>query len=225
MSKLPSPPALNLESTEAIKWAAVLFMTADHINKYLLTGSVQILYCAGRLAMPMFLCVLAYNLSRVDAEAHKRTMARMLVFGIISTPIYILLGGVNWGWWPLNVMFLLFLVTFSIYAIETGSWKWKLAAVANLIVGGGLFEYFWPAALLGVVLWSYFKKPTWLALITAFMLWAGGLGAIYGNLWALAALPLIIGFANFPVQLPRHKWAFYAYYPLHLSIILFIKVF
>lgn len=51
-------------SIELLKWLALILMTGDHINKYLLDYSNDILFNMGRLVLPIFVFVLAYNLTR-----------------------------------------------------------------------------------------------------------------------------------------------------------------
>ena len=44
------------------------------------------------------------------------------------------------------------------------------------------------------------------------------------NLWALAALPVLFLASRVDVRLPRLRWAFYAYYPLHLAALWLIRI-
>lgn len=50
-------------TVEALKWLALALMTGDHVNKYLFNGTLPFLFEAGRLALPIFVFVLAYNLA------------------------------------------------------------------------------------------------------------------------------------------------------------------
>ncbi len=219
------PMKISEGTTELVKMLAVCLMTADHINKYLLYSSAPLLYGIGRLAMPLFLIVLSYNLSRPQVcgkAAHLRTATRIAAAGVVATPAYIALGGVTWGWWPLNIMYMLFAVAVSTYLIETG--RSGLAA-AVVLVFGAFSEYFWPAIGIGIAMWSYWKRPSW---------WAAASGLccgvllcfLNGNLWALSALPAFVIIAQIakrlPVNPPRMKMVYYAYYPLHLLTIVVI---
>ena len=56
-------------SLEAIKWAALILMVFDHTNKYLYAERLPVVFQLGRIVMPMFGFVLAYNLARPDALA------------------------------------------------------------------------------------------------------------------------------------------------------------
>src|SRR5512139_2971070 len=106
---------------EAIKWLALVLMVADHTNKYLLHDASHILFNGGRIAMPLFVFVLAYNLARPDAYkcgVHSRTMKRLALFGLLATPPFIALGGLLAGWWPLNILFALLSMTAIIYFLE-----------------------------------------------------------------------------------------------------------
>ena len=93
---------------EALKWLALLLMVADHINKYLLHDASHTLFQCGRIAMPLFVFVLAYNLARPNSfksGAQTRTMKRLVLFGFLATPPFMALGGLLAGWWPLNILF------------------------------------------------------------------------------------------------------------------------
>lgn len=50
--------------------------------------------------------------------------------------------------------------------------------------------------------------------------WSGRYRAVIarrGHLWALAALPVVFAVEILAPHVPRLRWAFYAYYPLHLT--------
>src|SRR5471032_1823847 len=53
-------------SLEAIKWAALILMVFDHTNKYLYAERLPVVFQLGRIVMPIFGFVLAYNLARPD---------------------------------------------------------------------------------------------------------------------------------------------------------------
>ena len=108
---------------EAIKWLAVILMTVDHVNKYLLQERVAALFAAGRVAMPLFVFVLAYNLARPSTEKHRRLQRmawRLSIAAMAATVPYIALGGVV-GWWPLNILFTL-LASVTIIALLERRW-------------------------------------------------------------------------------------------------------
>jgi hypothetical protein len=201
-------------------------MTGDHVNKYLLNGTQPLLFNAGRLALPLFIVVLAYNLARpgaLEAGLYGRVLVRLGLFGIAATPAFIVLGGLAAGWWPLNVMFTLLVATGTLYLIDKGG-RWNLAAAAGVfLLGGTSVEFWWPALALALAVWSYCRRAALPALLLAVAA-AASLWFINGNFWALAAFPVVAAASLSCVALPRLRWAFYAYYPLHLSALWLVRI-
>lgn len=212
-------------------------MVVDHYNKFLNPVYSTAMFEFGRLAMPLFAFVLAYNLSRMPVKKMPDIMLRLFVFGALSIPAYAGIGGViKYGWWPLNILFAFLAAVLVVWLLSIRpATKTALAALRGLslvafMVLGVVVEYFWAGLGLVVSLWFFFrlaKNDTWgrgLALGTA-CLWFALLNNINGNYWALMAVPIIglgwllpIG----AIKLPRFKWFFYWFYPAHLSLIWFI---
>ncbi len=220
-----TPPRLVLAdgAAEALKWLAVLLMTGDHVNKYLFNGTLPVLFEAGRLALPIFVIVLAYNLSRpgrLDNGTYTRTMTRTALFGLLASVPFIALGGLYAGWWPLNILFTLLLLTAMLYLIERRNF---VCAGGIFVIGGSLVEFWWPALLLGLAVWFYCRRPAWITALCAVLALAA-LWLINGNFWAMTALPLVLVLAHLDLPMPRLKWAFYIYYPLHLSLLWLIRI-
>ena len=222
----PAPSALPQWSLsdgaiETLKWLGLILMTLDHVNKYLLHAPVPALFYAGRTVLPIFAVVLAYNLARPGTLArgvYPRVMMRLAVAGALATLPFLALGGLGWGWWPLNIMFMLLAATGVMYLVERDTLASRLLAVGLFILGGALVEFWWPALAIAVGAWSYFRGPNWTALLFAL----AGLVSLYvinKNLWALAALPLLVLASRVDLPVPRMRWVFYAFYPLHLAAI------
>ena len=206
---------------EALKWLGLLLMTLDHVNKYLLHEAVPALFDAGRLTMPLFGFVLAYNLARPDALArgvYGRTMKRLALFGVLATPSFIALGGLLAGWWPLNILFALLTATAALYLVET---RRIAAAVAVFLAGGSSVEFWWPAVTFCMAACWYCKRPGWAALL-AWVAACASLWLINRNWWALAAMPLILAAPSVDMRMPRFRHAFYVYYPAHLAVLLLV---
>jgi hypothetical protein len=218
----PAPLVITDGSVEAIKWLALVLMTFDHIDKYLLHETIPALFDAGRLAMPLFATVFGLNMARprtANSQHYGKTIIRLLVAWAAATPVCLALGGLAWGWWPLNVMSM-FALTASVMWLVDGGGRARFAAAALLFVlGGVIVEYWWPGMVLCLAAWRYAKRPTWSAL-TMWLCAAAALTIINHNWWALAAVPVLLlaGRTNF--GLPRVRLLFYVYYPVHLAIIL-----
>lgn len=206
---------------EALKWLGLALMTVDHVNKYLLHEAVPALFAAGRLALPIFAFVLAYNLAQVDAlarGAYKRVALRLAAVGLVSSAPFIALGGLGWGWWPINVLGTLLVATLCAWLLALGG-RWRAAlAIMVFMVGGSSVEFWWPGVAVCLCAWSYCRRPSWWMRAV----WVGSVIALYAinrNLWALAALPFIFAAGHVDVMVPRVRHLFYAYYPLHLAIV------
>lgn len=217
----PAPLYVHDGTLEALKWLALVLMVLDHVDKFLYAEKLYLLFDLGRMVMPIFGFVLAYNLARPGALArgvHLRIMKRLALFGALSTPLFVLLV----GWWPLNIFFMLFLVTAIAFLLDRGG-RWRRAgAIALFIVGGVFVEFWWPGIASCLAALAYCRQPTnkrlsvW-ALTTALLF------IINQNLWALVALPVVLTAAQLRLDVPRVRWAFYAAYPLHLLALLLIQ--
>ncbi|MGQ3054517.1 MAG: TraX family protein [Roseateles sp.] len=206
---------------EALKWSALVLMTGDHVNKYLLGDRVHLLFILGRLVMPIFAFVLAYNLARpgvLEAGAARRTAVRLLAVGVLSTPAFLALNTLLAGWWPLNIMFMLLVAVLAIALLHRGGAIGIAGAAFVAAIGGSSVEFWWPAVLLCVGFWLYARRPGASALVLIVASCAA-LWVINRNHWALAALPLVLLADKVTLRVPRIRWAFYAFYPLHLSVI------
>lgn len=211
---------------EALKWIALLLMTGDHVNKYLFNGTKEWLFDFGRLAMPLFVFVLAYNLARPDTLArgvYHRTIWRLFFVGCLSTPPFIALGNVAYGWWPFNIMFTLAATAGVLLLIDRGSMSRYAMAGALFVAAGSVVEFCWPALGLGVATWLYVRRPSWMTLGVAVAA-LGGVLYVNGNGWAILAIPLAWAASRANLGMPRLRWAFYSYYPLHLVALLLIRI-
>ncbi|MEE9103002.1 MULTISPECIES: TraX family protein [Pseudomonas] len=224
-------PQLRLAdgALEALKWLALLLMTGDHLNKYLFNETLPLLFEAGRVAMPLFVVVLACNLARPVAGekgAYRRTALRLFLFGVLATPPFIALGGLLKGWYPLNILFTLLLITLATAAGERAAagrpLYWGVVA-AVVVLGGAFVEFWWPAVLLGLSVGWYVRRPG-LPAAAGVLLSLAALCPLNGNAWAFAAVPLVMVATRLTPAVPRWRWVFYAYYPLHLLALWLIRI-
>ena len=227
MSQYWTWPRIELSdgAVEAMKWLGLILMTADHAQKYGLMPAVPGIYEAGGLAFPLFAIVLAFNLARVpshDRALYVRVLTRLLCCGALASIPFIALGGLGFGWWPLNIMGTLAVAVCIMYVIESRRPFWKTKAATVFLLGGALVEFWWPGVALCVGAWWYCTHPGGGALL----LWlagTAGLTLINGNGWACASFAVLVGMALLiRIEIPRASRFFYVYYPAHLSIILLL---
>lgn len=217
-SLLPSPPFKITDGTlEGLKWLALVSMTVDHANRFFLAGSSYSAYCFGRLAMPLFAFILAFNLARPQAWArglYKQTLGRLAIFGFLAMPAYNAMKGIH-SWWPLNIMFTLWLATACLFFIEKRGVFNLIAAALLFFFCGPLVEYNWPGLGFCLSAWAFCKKPSIITFATL-VIFCLLLKSVNYNNWALAALPLIFMGTQLNLQVPRIRYLFYIYYPGHL---------
>jgi hypothetical protein len=228
MSNKRSWPSLVVPdgSLEALKWLALLSMTVDHVNKFLFNGTNEAAFGVGRIAMPLFVFVLAYNLARPGVLEHggySRTMRRLAAFGILAMPAFCLLGGLNAALRPLNIMFTLLILTATLNLVEYGTAGNWAAVIFVFLLGGANVEFWWPALVFGLAVWHYGKRPGVMPLTIALAALLG-LWIVNGNLWAMVVLPVIFLASLVDLCMPRVRWVFYAYYPLHLFVLCLIRI-
>lgn len=209
---------------EALKWLALVLMTLDHANKYLFGEKLPGLFELGRLALPLFGFVLAYNLARpgtLQSGAYLRTMKRLALYGLAASPFFIALGGLGLGWWPLNIMFMLLMAAGMLYLVEKGGRARIVAAAVLFLVGGAFVEFWWFALAFCMAAWWYCKTANKAALVV-WLLAVISLYVVNRNLWALASMPLILAAPLVDVKMPRFRHVFYVYYPAHLAVLLIV---
>lgn len=134
-------------SLPALKWIALVAMVADHVDRHLAAGALGWSPTVGRLAMPLFVFVLAANLvgsSPADAAgmpALRRTALRMLVAGAAAVvPTWIMMGR---QWWPQNIMFAL-----ALCVAITAACRWVFLPARESLAGlqGGTGARVWHVA-------------------------------------------------------------------------------
>jgi len=220
-AKTSGPLHIDNGTLEALKWLALVLMTADHVNKYVFADSLPGLFELGRIAMPLFVLVLAYNLARPDAfqaGVHRRMGMRLAAYGALATLPYIAITGVLGGWWPLNMLFTMLLLTLICWLIDHGTAVHSLLAVVAFSLGGSLVEYWWPGVLLGLACWGYCKQDSRFRLALV-MVATAALWPVNHNYWAMAFLPILLVAPRVQLYWPRYRHLFYLYYPAHLTVL------
>lgn len=218
----PAPLQIADGTLEFLKWAALALMLLDHVNTFLFDRTLPGAYQAARWVAPVFAFVLAYNLARpgaLERGVHLRTMSRLAVFGVLAAPPFMALIG---HWWPLNILFLLLAGTAVIYGLDRGDGKGIAVAGIAFTVGGLLAEYHYPGLAMIVAAWVYCREPNTRHL-AAWTLAVASLVLLNFNLWALTAVPTVLLARHADLRMPRLRWVFYAFYPVHLAVLWAIR--
>lgn len=225
----PSRPVVHVDSgaLEALKWFALVCMTVDHINTFVLGSTQPWLFNVGRLALPIFSFVLAYNLVRplaLEPSNFRRLATRLALVALVATPPHAALAFQTWGLaWPLNVLWALLASAWIVRWIDQGTRRSHGFAAITFVLAGSSVEFWWPALLLVIGPWMVLRGHMIGAGMLATGLGLAGLNTINGNFWALAALLPIAAALYVGPALPRLRWAFYAYYPAHLAVLLLMS--
>ena len=224
---------ISNNSLTAMKLIGIVAMLIDHFNAFVNPDYNQILFEVGRIAFPLFALVLGYNLARIPSDKIPKIMLRLLMFGILATPMYIILSGGLQHWWPLNILFTLCVATTIVYllSLPTDN-RWSvlapLAAILLFAVIGGLVDYLWLGPALVIVVWRLFSGISAVesTILQVLLLGLFGLLCVMNDsLATLLVLPIIylaiVTCQN--IRLPRMKWFFYWFYPGHLVALFLIK--
>lgn len=197
----------------------MISMTIDHANRFFYFPPHYTAYCLGRLAMPLFAFVFAYNLARSNLsfpKAYFKSAKRLIFFGILATPAYMSMLHLH-GLFPLNILFTFLVAILLFYSIEHPKGNFLLT-LFFFIVGASIVDYEWAGLLICLSFWLWCKEYYFAAL----MLGALGfylLSWINGNSWGYFSLLIIFLCGNFSFNIPRSPYFFWIYYPLHLSIL------
>jgi len=218
----PPPLAIPDGTLEALKWLALALMVLDHVNSFLFDRKLPGAFQAGRSVFPLFAFVLACNLARPQAlqrGVHVRVMRRLALFALLATPAH-------WAlvehWWPLNILVTLLAGTATVYGLERGGALGVIVAGIAFAVGGLVGDYLYPGVAMFVAAWVYCREPTPRHLV-AWIVFTAALVLVNFNAWALAAVPVVLLARRVDLRVPRLRWMFYAVYPLHLTVLWWLR--
>ncbi|KTD23527.1 conjugal transfer protein TrbP [Legionella lansingensis] len=226
-NRINTLPAIRISngSLEALKWIGVVSMTIDHFNRFFFNPNVYGAYCAGRIAMPLFAFIFAYNLARPGTLAHGvyfKSFKRLFLFGVLATPAYMAMKNLH-HIWPFNIMFLLLIAAILFYFFENRSLLQMMMTPFVFFIGGAFVEYNWVGVLFCISCWLFCRKPTLLRVLLCLVCYLL-LGKLNENQWALASLPFIFLATKIDLKIPRIPYFFYVYYPTHLTFFWIVRI-
>ncbi len=240
-----SPIAGNMD-TSFLKILALLFMTVDHIGAALLPGMPE-LRIIGRMAFPLYAWCLVVGSEKTHSPLHYGL--RLFVVGLISQPLYMM--ALSHGWADLNILFSLLVGLVALVGIQKrwmGSQFWA-PILCYILLGFIRVDYGWMGLTFILVLYGARKTRSGLA--TAFLAYAMFWGVSSSSVtqlfgWPIPllewpgirpiamallktqsmvwlSLPLIVLSTRSNIKIPT--WLSYALYPLHLVILILLRIF
>jgi len=237
-------PIVGNMDTSLLKVLALAFMLMDHLGAAIFPGVME-LRVIGRMAFPLYAWCLVVGSEKTRNIS--RYGLRILILGLISQPLYI--AALSHPWLDLNILFSLTVGLAAIYGIKAkwyGSQIW--APILCFVLHGLLkMDYGWRGLTFILVLYGARKTRSGLA--AAYMAYAlswGGANPITSFLgipfaflnWPVIgemlkpffriqsmvwlSLPLILCAFQTRIRLP--KWLGYALYPMHLAVLMLLKL-
>ena len=213
---------LKIFSGSVLKMIAIVSMTLDHVGYIIADPRISLpLRIAGRLAFPLYAFLLSEGYSHTGNL--RRYALSLLALAIISeVPYDLLFHGEAFHPGQQNIMFtlLLGLGAIRIWNISGQRWLWKTLGCSSAIFLGWVLNVDYGCYGIALPLIFHFlrdRKP-----------WDAAAGAVLSaatkNIHqAAAAIPIMLYNGQRGFIKGGLKWAFYAYYPVHICIILLLK--
>ncbi|MBU9809292.1 conjugal transfer protein TraX [Rahnella sp. SL6] len=165
-------------SMDVLKCVALIAMLIDHMNDILLSPSSLLLYAVGRMAMPLFALIFAFNMAKQPGRAQELAK-RQWKWAIITQPFFAFAFYGHQPWYALNILFVFFVCSQLIawvYSRTKYSWIKSILLIA-------LFA--WPLSLA-----SYGLAGIVFVLISVLMLASITPGRVALLLWVISLISL-----------------------------------
>lgn len=224
------PARMRILDGSMLKLLAMILMLIDHIAHLFRVGSeitllsigtleltlYESLRYVGRLAFPLFAFLLVEGF--LHTRNRKKYAIRLSLFALLSEIPFDLFCSGRFFYERQNVFFTLLLGFLGLCALEhLTSWR-RILAVTGLFLVAFVFraDYSWTGYLLIILLYALREIPALRGL---------SITGVIGLFAGAAALPMALyngnrGFIGGRVM----KYAFYAFYPVHLLLLVLIKI-
>ena len=222
-------------NSDVLKILALVFMTLDHVAKIFpdLPGN----YCfelLGRVSFPIFSFILMFHLQKL--QIYKKYLWRLGFFGGLTFVIMAIFRNLNvdTSQLPFNILLMFFVCVSAqflkkIIEINVKNKAWKIILIiasyficALVVCKYSLFAFFYV-----VLIYYFFKKPTLLkGLLLVLLSYLLNLGGAFGIASVVSTLIMMnINYGAKQKRLIKKWYVFYLYYPLHLSLLILLKMF
>lgn len=220
---------------DLLKIIALLLMTLDHTAKIFPNIKfAEFFYFLGRFSLPLFAFILMYHLQ--SKQIYKKYLLRL---GIWSGVTYLALlpfyySGVDVKIVPFNILFMFFVCVLVLALNDFGNKKIKNIFFKKMFI---LLSYVFCLMLVCrlsifafiyiVLIFYYFKRATLLGIIMMMLFgFIANLGGFLGAVVVVATLlAMNIDYKAEHKRLIKRWYLFYLYYPLHLVLLLLIKIY
>ncbi len=213
-------------NTKTLKWIALILMTIDHIGVHLVKNpSIYLtLKIIGRGAYPLYAFMLVNGF--IHTKNMKKYFFRLFIFAALIELSYLILYLYNGTNYLLrnNIMLTLFASLLSLYLISHQKWHIKSLTILVLVISY-LLKIDGSIYAILMVLFFYLSPSVWfnllaLAVLNFVFIWFEAMPAYQ---WAsLYVIPLLFFYNGQYGKINRYFH--YFYYPLHILVILLIKV-
>lgn len=243
--RIQTPAVAGNTDTSFLKMLALALMLTDHLG-VVIFPNVPELRIIGRMALPLYAWCLVVGSQKT--RSMPRYCLRMLALAVVSQPLYML--ALNHTWTDLNILFLLLLGLIAIWGMQSRfllSQFWT-PALCYMVLGFCKVDYGWKG--LTFILLLYLARNNRGGLIAAYLAYAlfwgstssavvrlfgwplpflewPGLGSVLSAFFRLQgmvwlSLPLIACQTHQNWRVP--KWFGYAAYPLHLVLLILLRL-
>ncbi|MFU2319310.1 TraX family protein [Rahnella sp. PCH160] len=165
-------------SMDVVKCVALVAMLIDHMNDILLSPSSPLLYAVGRMAMPLFALIFAFNMAKQPGRAQELAK-RQWKWAIITQPFFAFAFYDHQPWYALNILF--------VFAVCSQLVAWiyprtRYCWIKSVLI---IAIFAWPLSLA-----SYGLAGIAFVLISVLMLASLSSGKIVPLLWVLSLFSL-----------------------------------
>ena len=231
--------------TSFLKILALVFMFVDHLGVALFPGVMEF-RVIGRMALPLYAWCLVVG--SIKTRNPLKYGLRLLMTALISQPLYML--ALNHTWTDFSILFLLLIGLIAIEGIRMhrfGSEIWA-PALCYVLLGYMKVDYGWKGLTFILILYMARKSRSGLAaaFLSYALFWGNstsyittlfgyrfpflswpGIGTVLSSFFRLQtmcwlSLPLILIPMKTGIRLP--KWLGYGFYPLHLIVLIVLRL-
>ena len=202
-----------------LKVIAMLSMLIDHISYYYGCDNpylYELMRTVGRIAFPTFAFLLAEGF--VHTRNRQQYLISLFAFALLSEIPWMLLNHDG----SHNVIFTLLAGILGLHVIENSKSHWLTAICVTLIGLATIFsdtDYSWRGFGLVLIFYMFRGRPELQTLFGIPLMYEYGL---IGILMAFTVIWFYNGERGF-IQAKAWKYAFYAFYPVHLMMIYYLR--